>query len=116
MNINPNLTTKDSEVVTSNRDQSTVKKTETPQTDKTSSSEPEKPNDVTAEILAVPVKKADIDASKKSSDTSIKKPVDVSIKQKVADSSQKPATDKTVQKTSDDKTVVKTPIPTDKKV
>lgn len=66
--------------------------------------------------MAVPVKKVVIDASKKSSDTSVKKPVDESIKQKVADSSQKPATDKTFQKTSEDKTVVKTPIPTDKKV
>lgn len=66
--------------MTSSRDQSTVKKTETPQTDKTSSSETKKQNSVTAEILAVPVKKADTDATKKSSDTSTKKPVDVSIK------------------------------------
>ncbi len=41
---------------------------------------------------------------------------EISINQKAADSSKKPATDKTVQKPVDDKTVVKTPISTEKKV
>jgi hypothetical protein len=49
--------------VTSNPDQFTAKNNETPQTDKTSSSETKKPDGVTAEIIAVPVKKADKDAT-----------------------------------------------------